>query len=164
MSIAIFSNAFSDELITATELNRQPGRILDKAYERPITITRNDQSFALLRRADVAYLVKGVTQSKAVFEVLSVAFRLLLGQKIGYEHPYGWLSIFDADELQDFIKEVSEAFRLTDTSNEAWDVIDAIIHEWRESAIAIASPDLAAAFNDQTDEIPLTQPSISGGG
>ncbi|MDB9383789.1 hypothetical protein PN465_16425 [Nodularia spumigena CS-584] len=41
---------------------------------------------------------------------------------------------------------------------------DAIIHEWRESAIAIASPDLAAAFNDQTDEIPLTQPSISGGG
>ncbi|MDB9342035.1 hypothetical protein PN456_00115 [Nodularia spumigena CS-586/05] len=76
------------------------------------------------------------------------------------------LEIIDyfANELQDFIKEVSEAFRLTDTSNEAWDVIDAIIHEWRESAIAIASPDLAAAFNDQTDEIPLTQPSISGGG
>jgi hypothetical protein len=87
-------------------LNRQPGRILDKAYEHPITITRNDQSFALLRRVDMAYLVKGVTQSKAVFEVLSVAFQLLLGQKIGYEHPYGWLSVFDADELQDFIKEV----------------------------------------------------------
>jgi hypothetical protein len=103
MSIAIFSNAFSDELITATELNRQPGKVLDKAYEHPITITRNDQSFALLRREDVAYLVKGVTQSKAVFEVLSVAFRLLLGQKIGYEHPYGWLSVFDADELQDFL-------------------------------------------------------------
>ncbi|WP_414527212.1 hypothetical protein [Nodularia chucula] len=41
-------------------------------------------------------------------------------------------------------------------------MIDAIIHEWRESAIA--SPDLAAAINDQTDEIPLTQPSISSDG
>ena len=152
MSIAIFSNAFSDELITATELNRQPGKVLDKAYEHPITITRNDQSFALLRREDVAYLVKGVTQSKAVFEVLSVAFRLLLGQKIGYEHPCGWLSVFDADELQDFIKEVSEAFRLTDTSNQAWDLIDATIHEWHESAIAISSPELAAAFNDENKE------------
>ena len=89
---------------------------------------------------------KQVVQSKAVFEVLSVAFRLLLGQKIGYEHPYGWLSVFDADELQDFIKEVSEAFRLTDTSNEAWDLIDATIHEWHESSISISSPELAAAF------------------
>jgi len=157
MSMAIFSNAYSDELVTATELNRQPGKVLDKAYEHPITITRNDQSFALLRREDVAYLVKGVTQSKAVFEVLSVAFRLLLGQKIGYEHPYGWLRVFDADELQDFIKEVSEAFRLTDTSNEAWDLIDATIHEWHESAIAITSPDLAAAFNDETKKGKLSE-------
>ncbi|BAZ84772.1 hypothetical protein [Dolichospermum compactum] len=47
--------------------------------------------------------------------------------------------------MQEFIKEVSEAFRLTDTSNEAWDLIDAIIHEWHESAVAITSPDLAAA-------------------
>jgi len=159
MPLAIFSNAYSDELITATELNRQPGRILDKAWEHPVTITRNDQSFALLRREDAAYLVKGVTQSKAVFEVLSVAFNLLLGKEIGSEHPYGWLRVFDADDLQDLIKEVSEAFRLTDVSNNAWDLIDAIIHEWHESAMAITSPDLAEAFNDYTDEILLTQPS-----
>ncbi|MFM6012349.1 MAG: hypothetical protein ACKO99_17160, partial [Dolichospermum sp.] len=74
------------------------------------------------------------------------------------------LRVFDADELQDFIKEVSEAFRLTDTSNEAWDLIDAIIYEWKESSIAIISPDLAAAFNDETDEIPLTSPINKSGG
>jgi hypothetical protein len=163
MSMAIFSNAYSDELITATELNRQPGRVLDKAYERPITITRNDQSFALLRREDVAYLVKGITQSKAVFEVLSVAFRLLLGEKIGYEHPYGWLGVFDADELQEFIQEVSEAFRLTETSHQAWDMIDAIIYEWHQSSIAISSPELAAAFEDESDETQLTPPINKNG-
>jgi hypothetical protein len=164
MSIPIFTNTFSDELITATELNRQPGKVLDKAYEHPITITRNDQSFALLRREDVAYLVKGVTQSKAVFEVLSVAFRLLLGQQIGDEHPYSWLRVFDADELQDFIKEVSDAFRLTDISPDAWDMLDAIIYEWQESALAINSPELAVAFNDETEEIPLTPPINKSGG
>ncbi|MFN7413989.1 MAG: hypothetical protein ACK5RT_08790 [Dolichospermum sp.] len=58
---------------------------------------------------------------------------------------------------------MSEAFRLTDTSNQAWDLIDAIIHEWKESAIAISSPELAAAFNDETEEIPLTPPINKSG-
>lgn len=159
MYIGTFSNIYSDEIITATELNRQPGRILDKALERPITITRNDQSFALLRREEVTFLVKTATQSKTIFELLTVAFCLLMGKEIGFENPYGWLRVFDAEELQDFIKEVSEAFRLIDSSNHAWDMIDAIIHEWHESAIAIASPELAAAFSDETDEVPLTKPS-----
>lgn len=159
MSIGNFGNIYSDELITATELNRQPGRVLDKALEHPITITRNDQSFALLRREEVSFLVKAATQSKAVFEVLTVAFSLLLGKEIGFEHPYGWLSVFESDELQDLIDELSEAFRLIDFSSHAWDMIDAIIHEWHESAIAIVSPELAVAFSAETDEMPLTQPS-----
>jgi hypothetical protein len=159
MSFGTLSNVYSDELITATELNRQPGRILDKALEHPVTITRNDQSFALLRREEVTFLVKAATQSKTVFEVLTVAFYLLMGKEIGFEHPYGWLRVFDAEELQEFIKEVSEAFRLIDCSNTAWDMLDTIIYEWHESAIAISSPDLAAAFSAETDEVPLKPPS-----
>jgi len=50
---------------------RNPG------LEHPVTITRNDQSFALLRREEVTSLVKAATQSKAVFETLTVAFSLL---------------------------------------------------------------------------------------
>ncbi|MBW4615410.1 MAG: hypothetical protein KME21_19465 [Desmonostoc vinosum HA7617-LM4] len=152
MALENFGNIYSDELITATELNRQPGRVLDKALERPVTITRNDQSFALLRREEVTSLVKTATQSQAVFEALTVAFSLLLGKKIGFEHPYGWLSVFDFDELQEFITELSEAFRLINSSTTAWEMIDAIIHEWHESSIAIASPELAAAFSAENDE------------
>ncbi len=37
---------YGDELITATELNQQPNRVLDLAMEHPVTITRNDQHFA----------------------------------------------------------------------------------------------------------------------
>jgi hypothetical protein len=128
-----------------------------------VTITRNDQSFALLRREEVTSLVKAATQSKAVFEALTVAFSLLLGKEIGVEHPYGWLSVFDASELQEFIKELSEAFRLIDSSTTAWEMIDALIHEWHESAIAIASPELAAAFSAETNEVPLTLPTVGSG-
>ncbi|MBD2502209.1 hypothetical protein [Anabaena azotica] len=159
MSFGVLSNIFADDLVTATELNRQPGKILDRALERPVTITRNDQSFALLRRDHVTALVKVATQSKSLFEALTVAYCLLTGKKIGFEHPFGWLSVFDSDELQEFIKEVSEAFRLIDSSSTGWDMIEAIIHEWHESAIAITSDELAAAFRAEIDEVPLTKPS-----
>ncbi|MEH2304344.1 MAG: hypothetical protein V7L06_03375 [Nostoc sp.] len=38
-------------------------------------------------------------------------------------------------------------------------MIDALIHEWHSSAIAIASPELATAFSAKTDELPLKSPS-----
>ena len=145
------NSIYSDELVTATELNRQPGRILDKALEHPITITRNDQSFALLRREDVALFVKTAQHSREIVELLNTAFRLLLKQKIGVEHPYGWLGVFDADELNEFINEVISAYRsvaLQETKNfdKAWNELEAIIHEWHESALAIANPELEVAF------------------
>lgn len=150
---------YSDELITATELNRQPGRVLDKALEHPVTITRNDQSFALLRRENVAAFVKTAQRSKEIVELLSTAFRLLLKQKIGTEHPYSWLLVFDADELNEFIDEVTQAYRLVDLSEKAWDELDAIIHEWHESGLAISNPELAAAFNQNSAEEIALSPS-----
>jgi hypothetical protein len=45
----------------------------------------------------------------------------------------------------------------------AWDWIEATIYEWHESAIAISSPKLAAAFNDEIDEVLLTQPLTNYG-
>ncbi|HEY9702070.1 MAG TPA: hypothetical protein V6C58_06475 [Allocoleopsis sp.] len=156
MLLSTFSNTYSDELITATELDDQTWRVLDKAYEHPVTITRQDQYFALLRREDVAYLINGIKQSKTVCELLSVAYCLLIGKNINYEHQYRWLKVFDQDELKDFIQEINEVFLLNDTSDNTWELLEAIIYEWKESAIAISSPDLAFAFNDETDEIPLT--------
>lgn len=159
MALANFGNIYSDELISATELNRHPERVLDKALEHPVTITRNDEHFALLRREEVTSLVKVATQSKGVFEALTVAFSLLLGKEIGFENPYGWLGAFDSDDLQDFIKELSEAFQLIDSSPTGWEMIASIIHEWYESAIAITSPELADAFSAEIDEVLLTKPS-----
>lgn len=158
MLIGASVGVYGDELITATELNRQPGRVLDKAWERPVTITRNEQHFALLRRDRMTYMIKAATMSQVVLELIHVAYRLRLGEQIGVEHPYGWLKIFDEEELSELITEVESAYRLVGSEPQAWDSLDALIHEWHESAIAISSKELMAAFNDELDEVLLTQP------
>ena len=108
-----------------------------------------------------ADLVKGVKQSKNVIEILSTAFILLRGANISNENPYAWLTVFDLDDIQDFISELTKAFSLIDsTSVNAWDLIASIIYEWHESAIAISSPELANAFNDEIDEVLLTKPFL----
>ena len=47
---------FGDQLVTATELNRRVGAVLNMALEQPATIIRNNQYFALLPREFVAQL------------------------------------------------------------------------------------------------------------
>ena len=45
------SNAiYSDCIVTSSELNRRSGQILDTALTTPVTITRNNDSFALVKR------------------------------------------------------------------------------------------------------------------
>lgn len=151
------ANVFSDDLISATELNRQPGRVLDRALEHPVTITRNDHAFALLRREEMANLAKAATLTKTVVEIVNVAYQLSIGKQLGSEHPYGWLRVFDAEELSELVVEVVNVFRLCSDTGE-WETMDTVLHEWHESAIATSSPELAVAFNDDIDEVPLTQP------
>ena len=151
---------YGDELITATELNRSSGRILDLAMTQPVTITRNDQHFALLRRDEMALLVKAAAFSVRVFEVTAAAYRLRLGEEIGLEHPYGWLKVFDKDELSELSAEIEKDYRLVESEPAAWDRIEATIYEWYQSAIALSSPELAVAFSDEIDEVLLTQPLV----
>lgn len=155
------SNAvYSDDLFTATDLNRQSGQVLDRAFEHPVTITRNEQSFALLRREEMANLVKGKFQLELALQITLTINQLNSGEKVGSEHPYGWLAVFDAEELNELNVEIRSAVRhCSDAGN--WDLLDAVIHEWRESAIAIESSELAAAFNDEINQVPLTQPTVA---
>ena len=158
MLIEASTNVYGDEIVTATELNRQPDRILDIALEHPVTITRNDRYFALLPREQMAFWVKATTVSKTVFELINIAYRLRLGEQIDHNHPYKWLTAYDSDELSELIAEVEIEFRQIGLETGAIDRLDAVIHEWHESALANSSPELAVAFSDEVDEVLLTQP------
>ncbi len=153
-------NIYSDELISATELNRQPGRILDLAALHPVTITRNDHAFALLRREEMALYIKAATMTKIVVEVINVAYQLSQGKEIGSNHDYGWMKAFDTEELNELVAEIINACSVGSDSDD-WDLVDVVIHEWRESAMAINSPELEKAFSDVEDEVPLTSPTTA---
>lgn len=149
---------FGDELIQAKELNRRPGQVLDKALCHPVTITRNDEFFTLIRREDISILVKQSDQTKEVLELTCAAFLLLHGGDIDATHPFGWLQAFDADELQELVAEVISAYRKAEFAAEYREELRAVIHEWHESAIAIQSDDLAEAWKSPAEEVPLIQP------
>jgi len=154
------NSIYSDELISATELNRQPGRILDMALEHPVTITRNDHAFALLRRDEIATLLKATAQTRVMVEVINVAYQLSQRKEIDPHHDYEWLKAFDTEELNELVAEIINAFHLGCDTNE-WDLLDVVIHEWHESALAINSPELEKAFSAESDEVPLTPPTNS---
>lgn len=105
----------------------------------------------------MANLAKAATLTKTVVEIVNVAYQLSIGKQLDLEHPYGWLRVFDAEELSELVVEVVNVFRRCSTTGE-WETMDTVFHEWHESAIATSSPELAVAFNDDADEVPLAQP------
>lgn len=104
-------------------------------------------------------MVKAAKMSQVVIELIDVAYRSRLGEQISSEHPLEWVKAFDNDELRELIAEVENAYRLVGSDPQAWDNLEALIHEWQESAIAINSKELAAAFSDRLSvtKLPTTR-------
>lgn len=71
---------------------------------------------------------------------------------------YSWLQAFDREELQEFATEILGTYYGAATSLDRWENLDAVIHEWHESAIAILSDDLSEAWQDTDEEVALTPP------
>jgi hypothetical protein len=61
------------------------------------------------------------------------------------------LKVFDEAELSELIAEIEKDYRLVESEPAACDRIEATIYKWHESAIAISSPELIAAFSDEID-------------
>ncbi len=119
-----------------------------------MTIVRNNECFALLSREKLSEIVTEASHAGEVLEIIYAAFLTLRGVSPTVESPYGWLSAFDTDEVQELVAEVLGAYRNAPIVAEGWDELEAIIHEWHESAIAILSEDLAVAFADDAEEAP----------
>ena len=152
MTLLRSSGLFSDQLITATELNRQPGNVLDIALEHPVTITRNHQSFALLRREDLRQVLRALEQTQQVLQLTYAANALRAGASESDE--FTWLRAFDNDDLTVMLSEVQIAYRQAETE-QSWDALAALIHEWQESALAYLNPALETALAAADEEVPL---------
>lgn len=136
---------YGDYLVTSSELNRRSGQILDTALTTPVTITRNNDSFALVKRDVMTNMANSISVMDSFIELTSVIRRVDLGQEIESSNGFKWVEEFDGEERCELLDEVYSALEKAKKIND-WSVVRDVIHEWRESAIAIASEELGEAF------------------
>lgn len=98
---------FSDEVAKVTALNYKSGAILSRAVHHPIVSVRNDECFTLMRREDIARIVTEAAQTRNMFKILNAAFLLSHDETLGSDNIYSWLRVFDREELQELVSEVS---------------------------------------------------------
>ena len=158
MTEPLSKSIFSDEIVKAADLDREPAAILSKATQRPITIVREDECFTLMRREDIYNIINEATHTKRALELLGAAYLLINSGTNYVSDAYSWLKAFDKEEIQTLITEVSEAYRNVVTDTNDWESLEAIVHEWHESAVAILSKDLSQAWRATAAEVPLTSP------
>src|ERR1039457_6548410 len=116
------TTVFGDEIFTATDLNRRAGHVLDEAANRPVTITRNDESFALLNRKDASRMVEAASNAKRIVDlVTAISTYGLAHAQIPIEHAFEWLNAFDIDEIRTFLAEAHSAFRRAADAEISWD-------------------------------------------
>ena len=148
---------FGDEVYTSTDLNRRSGEVLNHARVGPVTISRNNEQFALLNREHAAKLVRTLNRMSSAIEVLSEVGAVIAGEKPS--SAFSWLVIFDKGDLQKLTAEVLVATRDALSGTLDWDRVEAIIHEWRESGFVAQSGVLdAAMYADSANEGPLPKP------
>lgn len=74
---------------------------------------------------------------------------------------FEWTTAFGPADLKQLADEVYATYANVRTGEMPAGELDAVLHEWRESALALRSPELKAAFEAANDEVPLTAPGRS---
>jgi hypothetical protein len=88
---------------------------------------------------------------------MSEAQKAIAGGQVS-EH-FGWLKAYDKDDLQSLVTEVLQVSQAAASNDCDWDAVEALIHEWRESAMVAQSGVLDAALNTEPqEETPLEHP------
>lgn len=150
----VMKEVFQDEVVRATDLNRSSGEVLNKASKRPVTIVRNDEAFALMRRELAASWRQEANYAFYLAEVMWSALNRSI--KLGPE--FQWISAFDDEDRQVMATELMEAYRKA-TRDGSWGDLEATIHEWSESGWAALNPEIREAFDCSSEAVPLPSKS-----
>lgn len=126
---------YSDIIFTSKDLNRKSGSVLDEAMKQPVTITRNSDTFALLKRERMGEITKASYYKTVVIDLMNSVFRLSLGNALEEHDPYQWISEFDNEDREEMVAEILQTLKYAEETND-WDELKSVIFEWRESAIA----------------------------
>ena len=150
-------SVYGDQVYSSTDLNRRSGEILNSARNRPVTISRNGEQFALLRREQAAALFQSVTGLKGGVE-LAIAV-VCFAQKEALPLEYEWIKALDLQDRRTMCREVLEASLKASQGEVDWAEVDNIIHEWRETGLVSESGVLDLALKSPVDYVRVGSPS-----
>jgi len=148
---------FSDEVFSSTDLNRRSAEVLNHARRNPVTIARNNERFALIRREQAASLVKGLAQMMEVMQLAQGVVALRKNNPDSVPPGVAWMSALDEEDRLSMLTEVFAACDQAAIDN-GWEKVEALIHEWYESAAVIETGVLRETMESEPDEQPLTDP------
>lgn len=148
---------FSDEVFDSTDLNRRSAEVLNHARRAPVTIARNNERFALMRREQAASLVKGLAQMIEATQLAQGAIALRRNQPDAVPPSVTWVKTFDEEDRLSMLTEVLTAC-VQASAADAWETVGDIIHQWRESAAVAESGVLRQAMDSIADEQRPTDP------
>jgi hypothetical protein len=148
---------FGDEVFTSTDLNRRSGEVLNHARLRPVTISRNNEQFALLRREQAAKLVHSFNKIQGGLAILVGVDAAISGRDL--PPSVSWLRIYEKDDLQKLHTELLHAMAQVVFGSEEWGYVDAVIHEWKESAVVAQNGLLDSVMYNSSEEEELPLPS-----
>jgi hypothetical protein len=155
---------FDDVIVSATMLNRHSGEILDQALKRSVTILRNEQAFALLPREQVAEMTALLRGTQQLLDLFHAIERVRAAARLDAADEFQWITAFEPHGLKDMAGELYATYAKVRRGEAPLDELDAVIHEWQESAWAVRNPSLRAAFSASAGEVALTGPTARESG
>lgn len=135
---------FEDQLFSATDLQRRCSTVLDSALLGPVTISRNNEQFAVLKREQAKNLIH---QAQSLLNIMTVMFTIRLLCEGGQPPAeLSWLGAYEKDELEELEQEISQAFHVSDAPERRIAAIEAILDEYKASSLASSSGKLDEAL------------------
>lgn len=148
---------YGDQVFSSTDLNRRSAEILNSARNRPVTISRNGEQFALLRREQAAELFQSVTGLKGGMALAIAVVCSAQNEALPFE--YEWIKALDLEDRRTMCREVMETCLRASQGEVDWAEVDAVIHEWRETGLVTQSGVLDSARKSPEDHVRLGAPS-----
>jgi hypothetical protein len=150
---------FSDPVFTSTDLNRRGAEVLNSALNGPVTISRNNELFALFKREQAAELVRSVNSVQPVLGLMAAVVASIKGTPVN--KSFNWVCALDLDEKREMCAEVLDLTARAIENESDWDEVNAAIHEWKETANLIQSGGIEHIGLSPATEIPLRIPDFA---
>ena len=138
------STVFSDDIVRATDLRTKQREWLERAYEKPITVSYGKKQLAIMRREQVGRLVTTNYYLELVIKACNEF------EKEGESKTFPWTeSLSEGDRLQFHKELLTNALKSTVTGD--WAQLEYLIQDWKATAEVESDPELAKALMEKGD-------------